>query len=93
MRLSSAEVNFVEHIVQEWIQYESIFEEQCKVFRADETKFKQAMTQFQQSLRVAKPSQKWLPTPDKVNKYLAQCDNVCHTVPRNDNELSVMQLS
>ena len=92
MSLTPAEVNYVEHIVQEKLRYEAIFEEQSKVFQADEAKFKQVIMQFQQSSFVAKPDQKWLPTPDKVDEYLAQCDNICRTVPRNDDELSVMRL-
>ena len=49
MSLTPAEVNFVEHIVQEKLRYEAIFEEQSKVFQADEAKFKQVIMQFQQS--------------------------------------------
>jgi hypothetical protein len=93
MGLTSTEVDFVEHIAQEEVRYETIFEEQRKVLQTDQAKYEQAIAKVRQSSFVAKPGQRWEPTQDKVDEYLAKCYEICHSVPRDCEEFSVMQLS
>ena len=70
---------------------ETICGEQNEVFRLDLPKSKAAMVQFQKSALVVKPGQRWEPTQDKVDEYLARCDEICHLVPRDLDELSFSQ--
>jgi hypothetical protein len=92
MSLTSSEVDFVEHIAQEQIRYETIFTKQRDVLLTDRAKYDEAIAQTRKSPLVAKPGQFWEPTQDKVDEYLSKCDEICHSVPQNFEELSVMQL-
>jgi hypothetical protein len=83
MSLTSTERDLVEHIAQERIRYESIFEEQRKILQTDQAKYDQAIAKTRQSSFVAKPGQRWQPPQDKVDEYLAKCDEICHSVPRD----------
>ena len=91
MRGTSTVVDFIENIAHQQLRYETIFTEQAEVLRADQPKFDEAMAQLQKSPLVAKPGQHWQPTQDKVDEYLARCDEICHLVPRDFNELSLSQ--
>jgi hypothetical protein len=88
MRRSSTAVDFVEDMAQKQIRYETIFGEQAEVLRSDPPKFEAAMAQLQKSPLVAKRGQRWEPTQDNVDEYLARCDEICHLVPRDFDELS-----
>jgi hypothetical protein len=92
MPFTSTERDLVEHIAQERIRYESIFEEQRKILQTDQAKYDQAIAKTRQSSFVAKPGQRWQPPQDKVDEYLAKCDEICHSVPRDFEEFSFMQL-
>jgi hypothetical protein len=91
MSRASTAVDFVEDMAQEQIKYETIFGEQAEVLRSDLPKFEEAMTQIQKSPLVAQPGQRWEPTQDNVDDYLARCDEICHLVPRDFDELSSSQ--
>jgi hypothetical protein len=93
MSLTSTERDLVEHMAQEQFRYESIFEEQRKILQKDQAKYEQAIAKTLQSSFVAKPGQHWQPTQDKVDEYIAKCDEICHSIPRDFEEFSVMQLS
>ncbi|KAF8813564.1 hypothetical protein BYT27DRAFT_7220449 [Phlegmacium glaucopus] len=74
-------VDFVEDMAQKQVRYKTIFGEQAKVLRSDLPKFEAAMAQLQKSPLVAKRGQRWEPTQDNVDEYLACCDEICHLVP------------
>jgi hypothetical protein len=93
MRHTSAVVAFIENMAKEQLRYETIFGEQAEVLRADLPKFEAAMAQIQQSPLVAKRGQRWEPTQDNVDEYLALCDDICHLVPQDFDELSLSQCS
>jgi hypothetical protein len=93
MSLTSTERDLVEHMAQEQFRYESIFEEQHKILITDQAKYEQAIAKVRQSSFVANPGQRWQPPQDKVDEYIAKCDEICHSVPRDIEEFSVMQLS
>lgn len=57
------EVEYVEHMAQKQIRYETIFEEQAKVFRTDQDRYFQANKRLQQTSFVVKSGQRWQPTP------------------------------
>jgi hypothetical protein len=92
MSLTSTERDFIEHIAQEQIRYETLFAQQRDVLLTDRAKYDEAIAQTRKSHLVAKPGQGWEPTQDNVDEYLSKCDEICHSVPRNFEELSVMQL-
>lgn len=91
MHQTSTAVDFVEDIAQKRIKYETIFTEQAAVLRSDPARFEAAMANIQQSSLVAKQGQCWQPTQDKIDEYLAFCDEACHIVPQDFNELSFSQ--
>ena len=91
MHQTPTAVDFVEDIAQKRIKYETIFTEQAAVLRSDPARFEAAMANIQQSPLVAKQGQCWQPTQDKIDKYLAFCDEACHIVPQDFNELSFSQ--
>ena len=91
MHRSSTAVDFVEDMAQKRIKYETIFTEQAEVLKTDPPRFAAAMANIQQSPLVAKQGQCWQPTQDKVDEYLAHCDEICHSVPQDFNELSFSQ--
>lgn len=96
MGLTSAELDFVEHIAQEQIRDETIFKEQRKVLQTDQAKYMEAIAKTRatrQSSFVAKPGQRWQTPQDKVDEYLAKHDEICRSVPRDCEEFSVRQLS
>ncbi|KAF8972291.1 hypothetical protein BDZ97DRAFT_1752873 [Flammula alnicola] len=88
MRRASTAVDFVEDMAQKQIKYETIFGEQAEVLRSDLPKFDAAMAQLQKSPLVAKRGQRWEPTQDNVDEYLARCDEICHLVPQDFDELT-----
>jgi hypothetical protein len=90
MTLTSTERDFVEHMAQEQYRYETIFGEQRKVLQTDQTKYLEAIAKTRQSSFVAKPGQRWEPTQDKVDEYLAKCDEICRSDPHNYEEFSIM---
>ena len=91
MCCTSTAVDFIENIAQKQIRYETIFGEQAEVLRSDLPKFEAAMAQLQKSPLVAKRGQRWEPTQDDVDEYLARCDAICHLVPQDFDELSFSQ--
>jgi hypothetical protein len=86
---TSAVVDLIENMAQEQLRYETIYEKQAEVLRTDPLKFGAAMVQIQQSPLVAKHGQRWQPTQDNVDEYLGQCNDICHLVPQNFDELSL----
>jgi len=90
MSHTAAEVDFIECMAQEQFRYEAIFEEHAQVLRADMPRFKAAMAKFQQTPLVAKFGQRWEPTQDNVDEYLAHCDDICRLVPQDIDELSLL---
>ena len=88
MPFTPADAAFIEHVAQEELRYETIFTNQAEVLRADVPNFERAMTQIQQSPLVAKPGQCWQPAEDNIDEYLAQCNDICHLVPQDFDELS-----
>ena len=93
MPLTSAECDYIEHMAQKQFRYESIFEEQRNVLQKDQAKYEQAIAKTRESSLVAKPGRHWEPTQDKVDEYIEKCDEICHSVPRDCEEFSIMQLS
>ena len=93
MPLTPAEVDFVENMAQQQIRYETILIDQTEILKTDQLEFDRARAQIQQSTFVAKPGQRWVPTQDKVDEHLAQCDEICRSVPRDFDELSLLQSS
>ncbi len=91
MCLTPDQVNFIENMVKELLRYETIIAEQSEVLRTDPPKLEAATVQVQQSPLVAKCGQWWEPTQDKVDEYLAQCNDLCQLVPQNFDELSLSQ--
>jgi hypothetical protein len=65
---------------------------QAEVLRADQPRLDAAMTKIQQSPLVAKPGQRWEPTGDSVDEYLARCDDICQSVPQDFDELSLYSI-
>lgn len=91
MRCASTAVDFVEDMAQKQIRYETIFGEQAEVLRSDLPKFEVAMAQLQKSPLVAKRGQRWEPSQDNVDEYLARCDEICHLVPRGfDDRVKIL---
>jgi hypothetical protein len=90
MPFTSTERDLVEHIAQERIRYETIFEEQRKILQTDQAKYLEAIAKTRQSSFVAKPGQRWQPTQDKVDEYLAKCDEICRSDPRDCEEFSII---
>src|SRR6266436_4113269 len=91
MRLTPDQVEFVENMAREQLRYQTIINEQSEVLRTDPPELEAATARVQQSPLVAKRGQRWEPTQDKVDEYLAQCNDLCHLVPRNFDELSLWQ--
>ena len=58
------------------------------MLRSDLPKFEAAMAQLQKSPLVAKHGQRWEHTQDNVYEYLARCDEICHLLPRDFDELT-----
>ena len=87
MRHSPAVLSFIEHMAEEQLKYETIFAENAEILKEDQFKFDVAMAQIQ---LVAKPGQLWEPTQENADKYLAFCNDICRSVPRNFNELSLL---
>ena len=58
----------------------------------DQPKYEEAIMKVRQSSLVAKPGQHWQPPDDQVDEYIAKCDELCHSVPSNIEEFSVLQL-
>jgi len=83
MRGPSTAVDFIENMAQKQIRYETIFGEQAEVLGADLPKFEAAMAQLQKSPLVAKHGQRWEPTQENVDVYLARCDEICRLIPRD----------
>ncbi|KAI9453424.1 hypothetical protein BJY52DRAFT_1289528 [Lactarius psammicola] len=87
----SSMVDFIEKIAQERLRYETIFGEQAEILRTDQHKFDRAMAKIQKSPLVAKHGQRWEPTQENVDKYLATCDDMCHVTPHNfDDRVKIM---
>lgn len=91
MHHTSAVLDFIEHMAQEQLKYEIIFAENAEILKADQHKFDAAMVQIQQSPLVAKPGQRWQSTPETADEYLAYCNDICCSAPRNFNELSLLR--
>jgi len=91
MRHTPAVLNSIEHMAQEQLKYETIFSENAEILKADQPKFDAAMVQIQQSPLVAKPGQRWQPTQETADEYLAYCNDICRSVPRDFNELSLLR--
>jgi hypothetical protein len=85
MALTPAEVDFVEHMAKEQFRYESIFAEQAEVLRTDPAKAKEAKAKIRASPLIADRG-KWQPAPDKVDEYLAKCDDICRMIPCDFDE-------
>ena len=86
MSLTPTELEIVESLAQEHIRYEKIWHEQREILQKDQVDYTQAIEQALQSPFVAKPGQRWRPTQDMVDEYLAQCDATCRMVPHNSEE-------
>jgi hypothetical protein len=93
MRLTPAEIEFVESMTKEQLRYETIFSTQAEWLRTDPPNFAAAMAQIEQSPLIAKHGQPWEPTPDNVDQYLAQCNEMCQLAPQNFDELSYWSAS
>ena len=91
MRHTLAEVEFIETIAKEQLKYETIFSAEAELLRTDPLNFEAAMAQIQQSQLIAKRGQRWEPTQDNVDWYLAQCNDICQLVPQNFDELSLLE--
>jgi len=87
--LTPEAAEFVECMAQEQVRYETIGPEQREIMIEDQPSFEAALAQFQQSPLAATPGQAWLPAPDKVDEYLANCEVQCDIVPQNFDELSL----
>ena len=88
MRHTPAEIEFIETMAKEQLRYETIFSTQAEWLRTDPLKFTAAMAKIKQSPLIAKHGQPWEPTPDNVDQYLAQCNDICQLAPQNFDELS-----
>jgi hypothetical protein len=91
MHHTPAVLSFIEHMAEEQLKYETIFTENAEILRADQPKFDAAMAEIQQSPFVAKPGQLWESTQENADEYLAYCNDICRSVPRNFNELSLLR--
>jgi hypothetical protein len=89
MHHNSATIALIECMAQDQLRYELIFTKQAEVHRSDQPKFDAAMAKIQQSPLVVKPGQRWEPTGDGVDEYLARCDDICRSVPQDFDELSL----
>ncbi|KAI0248750.1 hypothetical protein BJV78DRAFT_1284532 [Lactifluus subvellereus] len=49
----------------------------------DQLRYGRIFTKQAESPLVAKPGKRWEPTEDKVDEYLARCDDICHSVPQD----------
>jgi len=83
MRLTPDQVEFVENMAREQRRYQTIINEQSEVLRTDPPESEAATARVQQSPLVAKRGQRWEPTQDKVDEYLAQCNDLCNLVPQD----------
>jgi hypothetical protein len=81
--------DIIEHIAQERLRFELIFEQQARVLREDKARCDAAMKKIQQSPLVATRGQRWEPTQDNADEYLAYCEDICRSVPQNFDELSL----
>jgi hypothetical protein len=90
MRQTTAEADTIEHIAQEQLKFEIVFEEQARVLRANQARCDVAMRKIQQTPLVAKRGQHWEPTQDNADEYLAYCEDICRSVPQNFDELSLL---
>jgi len=88
MRPTLAETEFIETMAQQQFRYQKIFSAQADWLRTDPSKFTAAMAQIEQSPMIAKPGQPWEPTPEKVDEFLAHCDDICQLAPQTFEELS-----
>lgn len=86
MHRASNAVDLAEDMAQKRIKYETIFAEQATVLRSDPPRFEAAMANVQQSPLVAKKGQPWQPTQDKIDEFLAYCDELCDLVPQDFND-------
>ena len=91
MRLTPDQVEFVENMAREQLRYQTIINEQSEVLRTDPPELEAATARVQQSPLVAKRGQRWEPTQDKVDEYLAQCNDLCNLVPQDFDELNLSQ--
>src|ERR1700722_2883451 len=91
MGQTTVEAGIIEHIAQEQLKFEIVFEEQARVLRADQARCDAAMKKIQQTPLVAKHGQHWEPTQDTVDEYLAYCEDICRSVPQNFDELGLPQ--
>jgi hypothetical protein len=87
-----AEIEIIEAIATQRIKYENIITAQAKVLRTDQPNFEAAAARIRQSPLVAKRGQQWEPKEDNVDQYLAQCDDICLSVPQSVDELSVSEI-
>jgi hypothetical protein len=89
MRHDAATMALIERIAQDWLKYELLFTEQTKVLQTDQARSNAAQAKVLQSPLLAKPGQHWQPAADKVDEYLAHCDEMCQLVPQDFEELSL----
>ena len=92
MRHTPAEVEFIETMANEQFRYERIFIAQVELLKMDPHNFEVAMAKIQQSPLIAKRGQRWEPTQDNVDQYLAQCNDICQLMPQNFDELSLLEI-
>jgi hypothetical protein len=86
-----AEIEFIQTIAKEQLKYETVFSAEAELLRTDPLNFEAAMAQIQQKQLIAKPGQRWEPTQDNVDRYLAQCDDICQLLPQSFDELSLLE--
>jgi hypothetical protein len=86
MRHDSATVALIECMAQDQLRYERIFTEQAEILRVDQPRYDAALAKFQQSPLLAQPGQRWEPTEDGVEEYLAGCNNICQMIPQDFDE-------
>jgi hypothetical protein len=91
MHLTPSQFDFVEMVAKEQLRYETIFAEQAEVLRTNQPNFEVAMTQAQQSPLVDRSGKSWEPTPDNVDEYLKNCDDICQLLPQDFDEFSLSQ--
>jgi hypothetical protein len=89
MHHNSATIASIERMAQDQLKYELIFTKQAEMLRTDQPRFDAALAKIQQSPLVAKPGQRWQPTEDSVDEYLARCDDICQSEPQDFDELSL----
>jgi hypothetical protein len=89
-------LDFIEDIARRRLEYEIKFEEQAKVLREELHFFQADITKIQLAPLINLSGERWAagePTPDKVDEYLAQCDELCNLVPNDLDELSLLILA